>query len=373
MGKKISLTLLIMVVCFVLAGCWDYQEIKNVTNVAGVAIDKGEEKKFKFTFETVVFKPSAEFNISVKLVETEGDTIFEGLRNAVSVTGKRLYIGHCKAIIFSEEVAKEGIQQHLDFFVRDHELRMTLLVFVAKGVEAKKTLKDSALIHQIASYELERLVRNDEKYSSLSKNKLLYEVLMELLDEGIDLTLPVVEIKQMDENQTFTMEGVFYFKDDKLEGYIEPDDIKFLLMFLGELKGGIFNIPIPENSNHYIVYEIQGCQTALQYEKGENLLLNLEVKIDTFIGTNQIIYSKQFTTKDYQRMLESWLKNKLEDFFEKLKNQIKSDICGFEKLYFQKQYKQWLELSQNSTPFLEQLDIQVKVKASIKHSGIVIQ
>ena len=28
MGKKISLTLLIMVVCFVLAGCWDYQEIK---------------------------------------------------------------------------------------------------------------------------------------------------------------------------------------------------------------------------------------------------------------------------------------------------------------------------------------------------------
>ncbi|MFA7131191.1 MAG: Ger(x)C family spore germination C-terminal domain-containing protein, partial [Bacilli bacterium] len=149
--------------------------------------------------------------------------------------------------------------------------------------------------------------------------------------------------------------------------------IKFLLMFLGELKGGVFNIPIPENSNHYIVYEIQGCQTALQYEKGENLLLNLEVKIDTFIGTNQIIYSKQFTTKDYQRMLESWLKNKLEDFFEKLKNQIKSDICGFEKLYFQKQYKQWLELSQNSTPFLEQLDIQVKVKASIKHSGIVIQ
>ena len=151
-------------------------------------------------------------------------------------------------------------------------------MFVAKGVEAKKTLKDSALIHQIASYELERLVRNDEKYSSLSKNKLLYEVLMELLDEGIDLTLPVVEIKQMDENQTFTMEGVFYFKDDKLEGYIEPDDIKFLLMFLGELKGGVFNIPIPENSNHYIVYEIQGCQTALQYEKGENLLLNLEVK-----------------------------------------------------------------------------------------------
>ncbi|NLZ84169.1 MAG: Ger(x)C family spore germination protein, partial [Acholeplasmataceae bacterium] len=118
--KKMFLIVFIISIGLTMSGCWDYQEINNVTNVAGIALDKGEEKKFKLTFETIVFKPSADFNISVKLVETEGDTIFEGIRNAVAVAGKRLYIGHCKAIIFSEEIAKEGIKEHLDFFVRDH-------------------------------------------------------------------------------------------------------------------------------------------------------------------------------------------------------------------------------------------------------------
>lgn len=369
--KKMFLFVFIISIGLTMSGCWDYQEINNVTNVAGIALDKGEEKKFKLTFETIVFKPSADFNISVKLVETEGDTIFEGIRNAVAVAGKRLYIGHCKAIIFSEEIAKEGIKEHLDFFVRDHELRMTLLVFVAKGVEARETLKDTALIHQIASYELERLVRNDEKYSSLSNHKLLFEVMREILDEGISLTLPVVEIKQIEENKTFTMEGIFYFENDKLAGFIEPEEIKFYLILKGKLKGGIINVPLEDNPNQFIVYEIQGCQTDFEFKTGNNPLLITKVSIKTSIGSNPVILSRQFSVQDYQRMLETWLNQELVRFFAKIKNQVKCDVCGFEKRFFQKYYQEWLKLSEDNKDFFEILEFQVKVKSEVNHTGTV--
>ena len=42
--KKMFLIVFIISIGLTMSGCWDYQEINNVTNVAGIALDKGEEE-----------------------------------------------------------------------------------------------------------------------------------------------------------------------------------------------------------------------------------------------------------------------------------------------------------------------------------------
>jgi spore germination protein KC len=80
------------------------------------------------------------------------------------------------------------------------------------------------------------------------------------------------------------MEGIFYFENDKLAGFIEPEEIKFYLILKGKLKGGIINVPLEDNPNQFIVYEIQGCQTDFEFKTGNNPLLITKVSIKTSIG-----------------------------------------------------------------------------------------
>jgi spore germination protein KC len=148
--KKMFLIVFIISIGLTMSGCWDYQEINNVTNVAGIALDKGEEKKFKLTSRNHCFQTIGRLQYFGQTGgKPKGIRFSKGLGMLVAVAANVCISAIAKLSFFSEEIAKEGIKEHLDFFVRDHDLRMTLLVFVAKGVEARETLKDTALNHQI--------------------------------------------------------------------------------------------------------------------------------------------------------------------------------------------------------------------------------
>lgn len=372
MIKKIVYVVFCVSCLQLLSGCWDYQEIKNVANVAGIAVDKGEEKKFKVTCEIIVFKPSANYEIEVALVESEGDSIFEALRNAISITGKRLYIGHCKAIIFSEEIAKDGIMSNLDFFTRDHELRMTLLIFIAKGNEAAKILQDTALLHEIASYELERLVRDDKKFASVSEQKQLFEVMQELLTDGVELTLPSVEIKEIGDKKTFKMEGIFCFKDDKLLMSLELEHLKSFLILDDKMKGGIFSVEIPEEKGKSIAYEVIRIKPKFKYEvEGDTITLKVNVNVKTSLGTVQPKDKDKINNARLVKILEDYLKKELEKTFQFIKEEVKSDICGFERRFYQKNYQDYQKFTEKNTDFLSILELTVSVKAEVEHYGTV--
>ncbi|MFK4998589.1 hypothetical protein ACI2OX_18605 [Bacillus sp. N9] len=81
-------------------------------------------------------------------------------------------MGICKVFIFSEEIAKEGMQNHLDFLLRHPEPRERGLMFVSKG-KAKEYLQLNA--------ELERY--SAEYIREITKGKHGMEVSMQDFDE----------------------------------------------------------------------------------------------------------------------------------------------------------------------------------------------
>lgn len=75
--------------------------------VAGFSIDKGETGSgYHMTFEVLdesggggnggSGSPSA---LRSTLIESDGDTIFDAVRNALKKSDKKLYFGECKAVI----------------------------------------------------------------------------------------------------------------------------------------------------------------------------------------------------------------------------------------------------------------------------------
>lgn len=162
----------ILCLVFLTTGCWDRVEIENRGFVIGVAIDAAKEKQAKETEEKEApskpkgkqrFVATHQFVVPGALkgqgggggqqgggqggdaflnLSSEGNTMFEIARTFATRTSRSPYLEHLKIIIVSEELAKKGQFAHvLDFFLRNHEMRRTTKIMIAKGGEARKVLE----------------------------------------------------------------------------------------------------------------------------------------------------------------------------------------------------------------------------------------
>jgi spore germination protein KC len=83
MIKRVFLTVLIILVCPAILGCWDYTGLNQINIVLGVAVDKdiltGE---YKVTYEVVDTTKAGKDEVSSVLFDTKGASLFDTARNS---------------------------------------------------------------------------------------------------------------------------------------------------------------------------------------------------------------------------------------------------------------------------------------------------
>lgn len=125
-GKFLA-AFLILCLVFLLTGCWNYHEIETLQVVAGIAVDPGQHGyKYHLTFECVKLSSAGQPGKSGPqpvLLEADGNSIFDAVRNTLSESDKKLYFSQCKIVIISREIAKSGLKGLTDWFLRDAEPR----------------------------------------------------------------------------------------------------------------------------------------------------------------------------------------------------------------------------------------------------------
>ncbi|MDP4110412.1 MAG: Ger(x)C family spore germination protein, partial [Bacillota bacterium] len=88
--------------CAFLCGCWDYHGVNEETVVFGVAIDKTKKGDYHLSYEILdLINTSKEKGVKTKMIESEGDTIFEAVRSAKKKLANRLYFGNTLAIVIN--------------------------------------------------------------------------------------------------------------------------------------------------------------------------------------------------------------------------------------------------------------------------------
>jgi spore germination protein KC len=112
--KWLLLTIVILLNGIFISGCWNYREVEKLAIVAGVAIDKGENNPYKITFEILQVSGGKEAKTVSKIISMEGRTIFDAVRNAISLSGKKLYWSHTKIVVISKDIARNGILRVVD-------------------------------------------------------------------------------------------------------------------------------------------------------------------------------------------------------------------------------------------------------------------
>jgi spore germination protein KC len=366
-----SICILVLVLCMLcFTGCWNYRELDNLSMVSGFAIDKGQEgHKYHLTFELLNL---VEDKPKPKLLESEGDTIFDAIRNAVSKTQKKLFFSHCKAVIISKELAEEGIRPLIDFCLSDAEPRLSINYLISNEKTAAEILKIKPITDSLQIIEVWKTMQLDASQLSKTYAVRLYQATDMLASNGISLVLPCIKINKNGDVPITELNGTAIFKKDKMIAHLTPDETKTLLFIKNQITGGLLLVNV-DSIEPNITLEIGDNRTKIN-PVIKNEIPSIDIAMDTRVtlaeNTSDSDYYNPEGIRKVEKIASETLKNDTNKLIKKVQNECASDIFGFGDTIHQNYPDWWKANEKNWDKTFRSLKCNVSVNIEIKSTSV---
>jgi Ger(x)C family germination protein len=318
---------------------WDRVDIETRGYVLGIAIDEyppmpygqnnpgsqeaSEEEKRKFeSMELDINRPRYAMTIQFPIIKKAtmtaasvgggnsqgsktwqltqaGDSFVDMNEEITSRTDLIPYYEHLQSIIISDAVARKGLHDILDFFVRDPEMRRRVKVFISKG-EAKRILDVIPKIEDYSAIYLSRLPLNAKVNSRILHETDLGELLISLHSDQ-DFVLPSVNATK-DEIKDC---GCAIFKNDRMVGWGDEIDTEVIKLIRDKSLGGIITATSPNDEDGIISLKITNVKTKITpvpQDSGYSFNIDVQIKGNLAEITNQEIHG--ILTEDFLKKSE---------------------------------------------------------------------
>ena len=376
--KKIILSLILILT---LSGCWNYNELNDYSIVSGVSIDKsGDEYEMSVLISNSPKSNSGDSNSSesqVVVYSGKGNSVFSALKQIGLISPSELYFGSFSVLVISEEVAKDGINNAIDFFVRYPNSKKNFYVVLSKESKAKDTLKIMTPLSSFPSQKITDNVKSTTELQGIIASKNFNDLLSTILTPGDELSINCIEIVgdveegskkeniESSEPKTYTKLGnLGIFKDDKLVGWATREESLGINIINGVISEMFLDI---QYNDGYVVIDSTSFSSNVKVNlKNNEPIVNInlsgeariiEVKGDIDLENSDII-------ENIQKKINKKIKKRVEEAIN-LAIENKTDIFGFGKKFYQ-EYPSYFESNKNE--WNENLD---KIKFNIKSNLIL--
>lgn len=381
MNKTIS-TIFCILLLLILPGCWNRKELNTLAIVQAVGIDRTEDGQISLSLQ--LLKPSdvkastsekAGGSKSVWVVTSQGETIFEALRNATMQTDRRAYFPHNMVFVLSERVAREGIGEELDLLSRDLEFRKLAYVFISK-TNAEDIIRSEHEQEKIPGRAIEKLAKLTFATSKIPKIQLI-DLLKNLTSKTNDSIVPgialVQERSENSEKKFLKLEGTAIFKKDKLIGWFDEKETRGVLWISGEVKSGIIVTPTPGDETKKSSIEIIKATSRIVPERvNGNLVLTINVHVEGNLGeqmsSSDLVMPEPFT--ELEEKMASVIEDEINSAVIKAQRW-EVDLFKFGTEVHRQFPKEWPELEKNWREEFQKLQVNVVVSAKIRWTGFM--
>ena len=403
MKAKRFLIFLIVIVLISLTflGANSINSLDNLAYVVSIGFDIKESGKLELSFQIALpsgnsgFSGSDSSQSSSSIINSvECNSIESGINLVNSYLGKKLNLSHCKAVVFSEEIAIKGVGEYLYTLMNNIEIRPTCMVIISK-CNAKYFLNNSKpMLEQLSSkyYEVSSTAEKTTGYTSdTTLQKFFcsltdsfgepYAILGSVNDGGNTNNDSGISSEDENDNNNIASEtpvdsqknietlGVAVFRDDKLVGELNGLETIAHLTVKNNLKNAVISIPSPFESSNFIDLYIEKSKCKSLVELPNNTpYIKCNVKIDARIlsMSDDYKYLDEKTIDTIEKYAINYIKSYMTKYLYKTAKEFKSDIASFGKYVVPKftTWKEWddynwLDNYQNSF-FNVNVDVKVK-------------
>ncbi|MGW6382535.1 Ger(x)C family spore germination protein [Peribacillus butanolivorans] len=364
------------------SGCWDRVEINDLAIVTAAAIEKKEDNQIELSIQVFIPKslssgggqggPGGGGGVPTTLVRSEkGSNISDALSKLQSKVPRKIFWGQCKVFVFGEKVAKEGIQEHLDFLLRHPQPRERAYVYVSKG-KAKPILQS---LPPLETY-------SGEVMRELTDLHIGMKVTLQNLDEMLTgkshaAALPLIDILPPGKGEK-KLQGIPYIvgaavlNKDKMTGTMTEKETRGILWLRDEIESYTVTLK-PKGEKGEISLSPVSAQVKL-VPQIQNKKWKLLVKINTEgsviqNGTNMNLSSPK-ALKVAERSYQKEIEKRIEMAFLHTQNK-KADIIGLGRDFYRKYPKQFNKIENHWNEIFEEIEVEVDVVAHIRRQGYI--
>lgn len=381
---------ILIILNFILTGCWDKRELNELAITLALGIDKVEgEDEYEVTAQVVV--PSAVSmkdgtgGTAVTLFTENGETVYEALRRMTKVSPRKIYPGHLQMLIIGEELAKEGIGESLDLLARDWELRPDFYVVVAKDVTAREILNVTTDLESIPASKMFAGLKVSEKAWAGTYGVTLDELIVDLISEGKEAVLTGIQLagnKQIGSTQQniesiskpaqIKYDNLAVFKEDRLMGWLTEQDSRGYSGITNSVKSTVTSISCPNEGKSTI--EVTNFHSKIEgnivHGKPE---VNIHTKAEGNVGEVRckIDLKNPESIQELEKIYEKEATRIINETIDVLQEEYQSDIFGFGEAIHRSNPEEWNKIKENWDEEFSDLTVNVKVDMKIRLTGTV--
>lgn len=392
MKRKCSLFIMIFLLLNVLSGCWNRRELNELAITVAFAIDQSDDQLMITTqvvnpAEVAAKQGGGGQKTPVTIYQEKGDTVFEAIRRLTTVTARKLYFPHIRILVISEEVAKKGIGEVIDFLSRDHELRSDFYVVIAKDTRAEDVLKVLTHLEDIPANKLFTSLETSEKAWAPSQAVTLDELTADIVAEGKQAELTGLQIKggipkaeksehvqEIETDVHLKYSGMAVFKGDKLIGWLNEADSKTINYVLGNVKSTIGEVSCPEEKGKVAIEVIRTKADLKAKVENGSPKGTIEIKIEGNVGDVQckkLDLSKTKTIDYLEKESEKTSKEIFESTVAKVQKEFKVDVFGFGEAIHRSNPDYWKKVKKEWDEKFTDMAIEVKTDVKIRRVGTI--
>lgn len=272
-----------------------------------------------------------------------------------SYIGKNVNLAHCKVVVFSEEIAKDGLANYIYSLINDSQMRPTANIVISK-CEAKYYLENSISKSEKVITKYYEVFPNSSDYTGYISNVTLGEFFNQITDKTRSpvAILGGVNTKASDiipgdedagtmlaNNSTVIGErgtenlGLAVFKGDKLVGELTALESLCHSIIENEANTFLISIPNPRDSKKTIdlsASEYKKTSIDVNVSNGSphitvNIFLTAKIlSIDTSTD-----YLNESYLDEVSKATNNYLASRMSDYLYKTSTDFKTCIDDFDK------------------------------------------
>lgn len=383
--------LFLLIACLLVGKNVEDTLLKDLTIVSGIGIDIKDEE-YLVTLQILNIEALQDSNSQVQgfvLYQGQGKTISEAIHQGIKSVSRFIFFDDIEMVVVSEELARtKGITEAVNFLFLEPNISSNTMFFVSKEVAASDILSISPPIRKVSSNHIIDIVKNIKQNGSFAIPTYPNRIKNLLLNAPVtNNIIPYISIvgdpekglsKQVQETPLppaiLSVDGMAYFKSDKLEDYLSTDESKHLIFLTKGVKGGLLEGNCPKEEPGFFTFNIEKSKTRFEIEwKEQQPTINVYVKLRGIVSEWTCKTDFQYPNlKEYEKVLEEDLNNGITEIVNKSK-EVGTDFIGFGKEIYLNKPSKWHKIEKQWETLFPKVPYKIKTEVRISDTGDAAQ